>query len=330
MKTNLLTVAMLAGFLAVSLPPATAREAGRRRVSGTDVSLIPPRDFREAKNFTGFENPKVSASIVVRVFRAGIGNFIAGVTDERMKAGGLTVLSRQKLEVDDKQALLLKAAQDNNGSPYLKWILYFGDGSQSAQLVGEFPKDNESRVSSLIKNALLTAKFGARGGDFGEDEAEPGEAARPDASAEKLSTLPFKITPAEPLKLAEVVNKVMMLTRTGRYPIEEPGDPIFVAGKAAAAVASADRKKFATERLKKTATLKDIEVGTVKEVTIDGLPGFEITARAKHDPTGRLLVLYQVMLFTDDSYYLLQGMGLLNADPGFLEPFQKTAQSFKR
>ncbi len=333
MRTIILTAAVLPVFLAASLAPlptAVAQEAGRKRIAGTDVSLIPPRDFREAKNFTGFENPKVAASIMVSVLRGGIGPFIVGMTDERMKKKSMTVLSRQRMEIDRRQGLLLGISQDSGGVAYRKWMLVFGDSGRTALIVATFPKEREGTVSRLLKDALLTAKFGARGADFGNAREENSGAAPSGLAAEKLEGVPFRITPADPLKFAEVVQKVIMLTRTGRYPIADAGDPLFVAGKAAAAVASTDRKKFATERLAKTATLKEIEVEAVKEVTIDGLSGYEITAKAKHATTGRLLILYQVMLFTDDSYYLLQGMGLRNADPGFLEPFRKTAHSFRR
>jgi len=318
---------ILVALLALPLTPLLAQETGRKRVQGTDISLIPPRDFKVAQKFSGFEYPDAGASIMVSVLRGGIGNFIVGMTDERMKAKGMTVLSRQRIEVDGKQGLLLHLAQDAGGHPYRKWMLVFGDTSKTALLLATFPKEKEELLSRAMRDSLLTAKTGARGEAAAE---ETGDESATEAAAKKLEGVPFKITPTAPLKLAEVINKTVMLTRGGTYPIAEPGDPLFIAGAAVATVTPSDRKKYALTRLQATATAKEIEVKSVSEIKINGLPGFEIVANAKHDPSGTPLLLYQVMLFTADSTYLMQGMGLLNADPGFLGPFRKTAQSFKR
>ncbi len=318
---------ILIALLALPLTSLLAEETGRKRVQGTDISLIPPRDFKVAKNFSGFEYPKAEASIMVSVLPGGIQKLIVSMTDDRAKAKGMTVLSRQRIEVDGKQGLLLNLAQDAGGHPFRKWMLVFGDTSKTALLLATFPKEKEGLLSRAMKDSLLTAKTGARGEAAAQDIEDDGEAG---AAAKPIEGVPFKITPAAPLKLAEVINKTVMLTRGGTYPIAEPGDPLFIAGGALSTVTPTDRKKYALARLKATATVKEIEVTTVSEIKINGLPGFEIVAKAKHDPSGTPLLLYQVMLFTADSYYLMQGMGLLNADPGFLGPFKKTAQSFKR
>jgi hypothetical protein len=312
----------LIAVLLIAPALAAAEDAGQVRVGSTDLSMVPPRDFAPSKTFTGFEYPKAEASIRVTELKAGIGQFIVGMTDERMKKQGMTVLTREQVEVNHLTGLLLSISQEDRGRAYRKWMLVIGNQQTSTLLVAAFPEERQAELSRAMRQSLLTARTGARDEAANEDSSP--------TAADPLSGMPFTIEAAKPLKQAQVLGKMVSFTRGGVIPVARPGDPLFVVGPSTSAAAPADRKAYALARIKATATVADLEVESVQAVTIGGLSGFEIVARANHDPSRTPLLVYQVMLFTDSSYFLMTGMGLRNSEPSFLVPFRKMAKSFKR
>ena len=91
-----------------------------------------------------------------------------------------------------------------------------------------------------------------------------------------------------------------------------------------------DRKQFSENRLAQTAQIENLSIETSKEISINGLSGYEIIAKASDRDTNIPLVVYQVILFDKESYYIIQGLVGENLKAEYLDDFQTMARSFKR
>ena len=91
-----------------------------------------------------------------------------------------------------------------------------------------------------------------------------------------------------------------------------------------------NKKSFAIKRVRQTATLRDIEVLEIKEITIDGLGGYEITARGTDKNHGGACYFYQAILYGETDYYMIVGIVAAAENSDYLPTFQQIAMTFKK
>lgn len=122
-----------------------------------------------------------------------------------------------------------------------------------------------------------------------------------------------------------------MYNLDGQIPAKSAEDPLLVIAPSIGNINSIiDKKAYSQRRTQQFPQTKDVELQSTKEVTIDGLKGYEIEATGVDQKSGTNLKLYQVMLFEDDSYILAIGMvGEKNAKE-YLPEFKAMAGSIKR
>lgn len=68
----------------------------------------------------------------------------------------------------------------------------------------------------------------------------------------------------------------------------------------------------------------------LKLVTIDNLSGYEILAKGKDTESSTPLTVYLVLLYEDQSYYIMQGLVSVKASETYVPVFKEMARSFKR
>ena len=75
-----------------------------------------------------------------------------------------------------------------------------------------------------------------------------------------------------------------------------------------------------------------IEIENIKyvnEVSIDGIAGYEICAKGKNKKTSETKNIYQVILFSDQLYYILFGTTNDETEKS-IEEIRKAVKAFKR
>jgi hypothetical protein len=330
--TILACLAMLNGAMSQTLnssqqrkrtKPASTRSSPRPQtdrphkqetaVAGTRVSVVPPAGFAPSQQFPGFVQESMSASIMVTEFPGPFSETSSGFASplELMKRG-MTLLSKQELKVNGRSGLLLQVKQIAFGTEYLKWLLIFGDDEESAIIAATFPKKLEMELSEKMKVSVLTAKW------------DKGKVVSP------TEGLNFTFTEKGEMRLAKRIAHTLLYTKSGTFPSKGVDDPLFVIGQALSQIQLDDKQEFVKSRLSQTATITGIEIERLSQVTVDSLSGYEISARGKDQETGQPMVIYQLVLFEDQGYYIMQGLVSETQRQVYLPVFKEMAESFKR
>jgi hypothetical protein len=275
------------------------------------VKLTQPQGFDRSGNFDGFQQVSTQSSILVTKLPTPFNNVRDGFTAKNLLTRGMKLERKEKISIDGNPGLLLRVSQTAFGQKFGKWLVIFGKGEETILMTATFPRDRAAKLAPQLKSTLLAAKI----------DTSP----VPPIG----STIGFTIATNDRMKLTTEVAKALLYTKDGVMPIKSPTDPIFLAALSLSEVTVIDPKKYATDRLYKTAQIKVDKISQEQPIKIDNLDGFETIATGK-DTAGTPLVIYQTMLFKDRSYILMQGIVGEKDSNNYLPVFQSMARSFKR
>lgn len=294
----------------LSLPPLAP--IALTQVRGSQVGLVLPPGFSPAERFAGFVSEADQASILVTDLPASYQDMTQGFTAERLSQRGLTLLSREPAQFGGMQGEILGVTQSAAGKTYFKWIGVFGSQKQVYIVTATLPQERQQELSAQLKQAVLSARIIT-------------------TAADPLAALGFTITPSPDLRVARVVNNLVLLTKDGVLPARNPAGPVMVVGPSLSEnLLVANRREFSLQRLQQTQSLKEIRASSIESITLDGLSGYEIVAEGLDKQTGQPMTLYQVLLFGLTDYYILQGIVANLNRERYLTLFKSTASSFKR
>jgi hypothetical protein len=276
------------------------------------VKLIRPDGFDPANLFSGFQQPSTKSSVMVTTIPGPFSQIASGFTAEQMKARGLILKSKENISIDSNPGLLIHLTQTADGTEFTKWVTIFGNEQATKIVTAAFPTALTDKLSPLLKSTVLSAKIDLT------------------SSSAIDSDIGFTIAATNKMKSVSGVGKMLAYTQDGVIPAKSPADPLFIVAPSFSEVAISDKRQFAIQRLLKTAHTKIESVPTTTAIKIDGLDGYEMTADAKDLTSDTPLVVYQVMLFDDRSYILMQGLVGTKVRAEYLSAFQSMARSFKR
>jgi hypothetical protein len=298
---------LLAGLVAVN--GLFAQTGLYIEIPGTKCSMIPPKDFTAATNFSGFQHTASGASIMVTELPAPVQTLVDGFTADALATRGMVLLSKQTITLGNTQpATIMHVKQPANGMIYFKWMLVFGDSSHTVLVNGIYP-EAAAAIAPAIKKAVLTTVYNSR------QEDKP------------LATVNFSIdVSGSGLQLAKYITGSLIYTADGKIP--STGTTLIVSSSIAKYTGS-NREQFAVQRLQQLAHNGTAVIKENNPVTINGLSGYEIVADSK-DKDGQNEMMYQVILYTaNNDYFIILGLAK-DAQPGHLASFRKIAGSFKQ
>jgi hypothetical protein len=281
-------------------------------VRGTKVSLIPPTGFTPADTFSGFGQLDTGASILVAEFPIGYAIVSNSFTADTLKSRGMTLIARENVKVDGYSGQLMQVEQVADRQDFAKFILVFGDESETVLLTASMPKNLQNKLAPALKQSLLTAKW------------------QKDKAVDPFNDLPFAITGTPSLKFSDRLINCLAYTEDGMMPVKSTAAPMLVACQSIGSARVSDREQFAKERLAKTALIEKISIESGKAIDINGIDGYEIIATASDSKTKEPVIVYQVLLFESNSYYIIQGRVGSKLRSEYLDDFQTMATSFKK
>jgi hypothetical protein len=285
-------------------------------VSGTRIRLAPPENFAPATQFPGFMQESSNSSIMVMEMPAPFAELSSGLSQpDALKQKGMTLLSEEKITVDGQKAVLLKLQQRAYSTEFYKWVLVTGSERESVMVTATFPKTAEKRLSEPLRRSVMSTRF---------DKTTV-------ASKSKTEGLTYTLSEQhEDLKQAQKVFNALLYSKGGVLPSPSVDDPVFVVAPSIVEHVILEPDDFARKRIRKTDNVTDIQIEHEKDLTIDGLTGYEIVAKASDLTSRKPMLVYQVMLFEEGTYYLMQGLVGAEAGPKYLPSFKALAESFQR
>ncbi|MBN2448120.1 MAG: hypothetical protein JXO22_15430 [Phycisphaerae bacterium] len=276
------------------------------------TKLRQPEGFQKADSFDGFGEPETQSSVMAVSIPGPYSQISAGFTQQQMKTRGWTLLGKKDVEVDGLPGILVHFEQPAAGKVYLKWSLVFGDDQKTTMVTATFSKALERELSAKLKSAVLSTRLY--------------QGATPEPGADS----PFNVAVSQKLKLTPSIGKTLAYTKDGAIPTKSPEDPLFIVASSLGKGAIGDKREFAERRLRETAQTKQISVKSTDAIAIDDLDGYESIAEAQDAESGTPLVIYQVMLFDQGSYILMQGLVGAELRDEYLPEFKEMARSLRR
>lgn len=151
-----------------------------------------------------------------------------------------------------------------------------------------------------------------------------------DLTVNPLSTAPFTIvTEGTKLKFAKSMAGALLFTTDGKVPTESTDKTSFMAALSISNVQAADKRLTAMMRMRKLPyTNLKFDQDKINEIEIGGIPGYEIAGEGLNNH-GIKELIYQVMLFADNGYYLLVGTAQNDFEQN-LALFKTVAGTFKK
>jgi hypothetical protein len=290
--------------------PASVPASALVPVPGTSVSLSPPSGFVSADRFPGFMKESTGSSIMVSEIPGPYAEVTAGFSDKRqMQARGMTLLGNSSVKVDGQKAMLLEVEQPAYGTLFRKWMLAVERPGGTALIVASFPKE-ERKQGEDLKAAILAAAFGK--------------------ASDPANALAFTATPVDPFQVAKVMGQNMILSPGGRFPLKDENAPFMVLGLSVSEdLTIAEQKAFAERRVVSTATVKNITVEQTSPITIGRLSGCATTAKGEGEDAATPLTIYQVLLFDESGYCVIQGVTPTTEKGKYIPIFKQIAKTFR-
>jgi hypothetical protein len=300
--------------MASAAPPKTVvlqgqQELSRRKVRGTPFSLVVPAGFLPAVRFDGFSGPDESTTIMITGLPVPPDKLSDMWRPDKLRSQGMSLVKKDHVHVAGITAELALVTQHFTGGDFEKWILVFPTHNQTFLCVAAYPRNQADALRAKLRDSLLSASY--------------------DPSAPADSVSPFQID-VTGLKLAHRISKTEMYTLDGRAQKSSPSAPVLLVGPSVAKVAPSDRQAYAEQRLRQTAHTKIAEVAPHSALMVDALPGYESIATGTDSASGAAMTAYQVMLFADDHYFIIQGLVGRDQASVYLPQFKRAARTFRR
>lgn len=194
---------------------------------------------------------------------------------------------------------------------FVKYILTFGDVKSTFIITGIYPKKLKT-LDKAIVNALYSRVYD------------------PTSMVNPVTTVPFAVNASNTkLKFAKLLMGSLFYTADGKAPTESSDKTTFAVAQAISKTEIEDEKLFASDRLSRMRYQIKSSENKINEIEIDGLHGYEIETKGTDPKNGVNTALYQVMLFTEGTYYIMFGAAENDFETN-IALFKQIARTFKR
>jgi hypothetical protein len=155
------------------------------------------------------------------------------------------------------------------------------------------------------------------------------------ATVQTFEGLTFDFKPVGDLEVSGRILNAVVLTRKGAkmpLPATEPmmvlGSAVTILGSGLGRVTKQDLSAFSRLRLRQTTEIAGFVETSGNAKTLAGLPAFELVATGYDRKTRVPLTVYQTIIVTDETYYILQGIVSTSNAKKYLPMFRAVANSF--
>jgi hypothetical protein len=288
---------------------ATTLTLAHQEIRGSKISMIPPKDFDVATAFMGYQQLETNSSIMVKDLLGPYAGVSKGLTKESLMNQGVRVEILEQITFNELPGIFIVAEQTTNAVQYRKYFLVTGTEKETIIMTGMTPKGDAER-ENFIKNVLLSSVYD------------------PDKLLTPLDAVDFEISiTGTDFVFAKSMSNMLIYNRDGKIPSETLDKASMIIAKAFSKIEILDKKEFATNRIK-TLPVQITKIHSIAPIELSGLSGYEITAEGVDRKKGTPEQAYQVMLFVENSYYILFGSSEKDFETN-LKVFKKLVRSFQ-
>jgi hypothetical protein len=260
------------------------------------IGLSPPPGFVPSKRFPGFENPQASAAILlVELPAEAFPEIEKGFTDEALKTRGLTVETREPVELPSGRAILIIGQHAVGDQKRREMIFAAALTGVTAIISVQIPEESRAAVSEPdIRAALKTAVA---------------RASVPDS--EKLAALPYRLSELSGFRVVRGgPDGSALLTDGPEDTVAAVAQPFVLIGLAPGEPPKAeDRDTFARRAFSSIPGIKEVRILRAEPLRIGNQPGFEILAEAKDQSSDTEVTTVQWLRFGAGGYVQMFAIG---------------------
>lgn len=278
-------------------------------VKGTNIQIIPPKNYSQSTSFKGFQNPDDQTSMIMIVEIPGPFNEVTkGFNIESLTTNGMKLISKNKVVINEFNGIIIDLEQEANGLTYSKNILIYGDEKSTTMINGVFlkeAKEIEKEIKASIRTTIIDKVI----------TANPRETLGYTLD-ETIGNLVFN----------NVIGNGFLFNRDGKIPTQSEDKATLITDKSYSKVVIDKSESFCISRLKNYPNkYQVIDEKGINKIEIDGLKGYELYAK-NLDLENE--ILYQVILFLEDGgYYIFIGT-YINGNA--IEDIRNVIMTFKR
>ena len=234
----------------------------------------------------------------------------AGINKENLLSKGIELSKIEKLTINGLPAIFVTGTQNAYGNIYTKFILVFGTNSETIMINGVYP-ENLKKVGDEIRKSMLSVFYEAN------------------KKINPFDALDYTIDVSETkLKFGKSISNSLIFSVDGQVPTASGDKTNLIVAKSFSQITTEDKKLFCINRLKQT-PIEITNLEYTKEITIDGVSGYEIYAKGKSKKTSETENIYQVILFSNNLYYIL--FGTTNDETNkSIDEIKKAVKTFKQ
>lgn len=284
--------------------------AEHQNIIGTKISLIPPKGFVKADNFLGLQQTQSGSTIIVLDIPGPFSEISKAMTKEGFLSQGIKVKTIENLTLNNLPAIFATGEQNAYGNIYTKYVLCFGTDQETIMINGASP-NNLEEIAKEVKSSILTC--------FYEN----------DKKINPFEVLDYEIDISKSkLVFAKSMSNTMTFNIDGLLPTKSADKTSLMIAKSFSKTAIKYRKLFTLNRLKQL-PIEIIKTESTKEITIDGVSGYEVIFTSKDKKTSQQEKVYFVMLFSDSLYYIFYGSTNQNFDDN-IDELKQVVKTFRR
>jgi hypothetical protein len=278
------------------------------RIPGTRVSLKRPHSMYLARNVSGLATRDGQITVVVTELQRPLSTARKYYSPEVVPAMGLVMIALSEVEIAGYPGFVAYLRQADR---YAIWLAAFGDEQESVVVQGQAPFKQAPKVTETIHEMLVSAQW------HREEIVSP------------FHGLDFELAGKLPLKYAVRVGTDIHLTRSGD--LRKSADEVeLVVSQHTGKIAKEKRDDFCKTQLEETPGVGLTSAAQQADVRIDGLDGCEMMVAGRDLAAKRDILVYQLLLFDVDRYYLFRGRVGWEQQFRFVNLLLETARSFKR
>lgn len=258
-----------AGFAALlAITGAPAHAADPVFPSNSRIGLVPPPGFSPSMKFPGFENTSGNAAILLVELPAdAFPEIEKGFSDEALKARGMTVETRESLELPGGRGFMVIGDHITGNLKKREIVLAAAFSGLTAIVSSQVADEARATVPEpALREALKTLVV---------------RASVPDT--EKLSSLPYKLSELSGFRVVRGGPDGMALLTVGpEDTVAAVAQPFVLIGLATAEMPKPEeRDKFARRVFASMPGIKEVKILRAEPLRINSQAGFEILAEAK-------------------------------------------------